>query len=522
MTPTEGIGDAKYQRASDYSNQEEQIERRASEQNGDGICRQVEMNNLDSSVQQPMGEPLVLNPRLRWVPRCIRYDRGPPEATGLAIDFYARAYLLMSSIFLGPALLELATEAASCESEQDCDARILGMKPSSILSNIAVATGLLVAFTMPIIGAVVDHTPYRLQVGKYSGFILAAVKAIEVMISSSTWFYVACLQVVSGFLYFVHIVATYAYTSELSKDTTEQTKYNSFFYVVLYASTLIFMVKILALSFAFDQGDVGTARISQIMTSLTSGFLFTFAWLSLFRNRPSSSTLQGDQSLWTVGFVKVWRTSGEIYRTMPALKRLMGSIVFAESAMNTLITISTTFMSTFLDMSSTEIGSVFLVVLLMGIPGAKIGEWLALKFSPLFSAKVAIILFVVSTTISVLVLTGPEHKQYAIIFGTLWGVGLGWLHPMHTIMFLGLTPDHARTEFMGIFIFSQQVFAWLPPLVFTILNELGFSMTIGMASLNSFFVLGLISLYSMGQYERLHSPVSLGAPVSTVEVATVS
>jgi MFS-type transporter involved in bile tolerance (Atg22 family) len=425
----------------------------------------------------------------------------------------------MSSIFLGPALLQLATEAANCESEQDCDARVMGMKPSSLLTNIAVATGLVTAVTMPIIGAVVDHTPYRLQVGTYSAYVLSAIKAIEVMVSPATWFYVACLQVLSGFVYYVHIVVTYAYTSELSKNSTEQTKYNSFFFVVLYASTLIFMLKILTLSFVFDQDDVGTARMSQIITSLFSACFFVFAWSSLFQDRPPSATLQEGQSLWTVGFVKVCKTSGEIYRTMPALKLLMGSVLFAESAMTTLITVATTVMSTFLDMTSTEIGVVFLVVLIMGIPGVKIGEWLALKFNPLFSAKVCIILFILSTTSASIVLTGPEHKQYTFIFGTMWGIGLGWLHPMHTILFLGLTPDHARTEFMGIFIFSQQILAWLPPLVFTILNEVGVPMTIGLASLNVFFAIGLCCLQSMGRYDVLQS-----MPTSelTVELPAIS
>jgi UMF1 family MFS transporter len=445
-------------------------------------------------------QPLMLH--LRWVPRCLRYDHGPVEATGLALDFYARAYILMSSIFLGPALLELATEAANCESEQNCDARIYGMKPSSLLSNIAIMSGLLASFSMPIIGAVVDHTSYRLQVGKYSGYILSTVKLIEALVSSSTWYYVAWLQVLSGLFYYAHILATYAYTSELSDDTTEQTKYNTYFFTVLYASTLIYMAKILTLSNVFDQDDVGTARISQVVTGLTSGIMFIFSW-TFFRNRPPTSTIPLGQSLWTVGFHKVWKTSGEIYRTMPALKRLMGSVLFAESAMGTIVTVATTYMSTFMDMSSSEIGVVFLVVLIMGIPGAKLGEWLALKINPLTSAKICILLLLVSTGLAAIVLTGPEHKHYVVIFGVLWGISMGWLHPMHTVLFLGLTPDHARTEYMGIYIFCQLVLSWLPPLVFTVLNELGVSMSIGMASLNIFFVLGLISLQSIGRYDQL-------------------
>ena len=188
---------------------------------------------------------------------------------------------------------------------------------------------------------------------------------------------------------------------------------------------------------------------------------------------------------------------------MPALKRLMGSVLFAESAMNAIITIATTYMSTFLDMVSSDIGFVFLVVLLMGIPGAKLGEWLAFRINPLVSAKLCILSFFLSTSAAAFVLTGPESKQYAIIFGILWGICMGWLHPMHTVLFIGLTPDDARTEFMGIYIFCQQVLSWLPPLVFTVLNEFGASMSIGLASLDIFFMIGLLSLQSIGRYDQL-------------------
>lgn len=85
-----------------------------------------------AKVDAPL--PLVM----RRIPRCLRFDNGPLEATGLSFDAYARGAVLMSSLFMGPALLTLANDAAQ-EKCNDCgvdDARIYGMKPSSLLSNI--------------------------------------------------------------------------------------------------------------------------------------------------------------------------------------------------------------------------------------------------------------------------------------------------------------------------------------------------------------------------------------------------
>jgi hypothetical protein len=88
-----------------------------------------------------LSEDVKLNaplPRaIRRIPCFFRFDNVPPEATGLSLDAYARGVVLMSSLFMGPALLTLANEEAqaSCDSCGE-DARIYGMKPSSLLSNI--------------------------------------------------------------------------------------------------------------------------------------------------------------------------------------------------------------------------------------------------------------------------------------------------------------------------------------------------------------------------------------------------
>jgi MFS-type transporter involved in bile tolerance (Atg22 family) len=55
---------------------------------------------------------------------------------------------------------------------------------------------------------------------------------------------------------------------------------------------------------------------------------------------------------------------------------------------------------------------------------------------------------------------------------------------------------------MGIYIFSGSVLAWLPPLLFSLLNEFGASMNIGLASLNVFFVGGFALLYTIGDYDE--------------------
>jgi MFS-type transporter involved in bile tolerance (Atg22 family) len=189
-----------------------------------------------------------------------------------------------------------------------------------------------------------------------------------------------------------------------------------------------------------------------------------------------------------------------IRQDLTSLKWLMLAITSSESATAALITIATTYMSHSLQMSANEIGIVFLSVLIMGAPGSKLGEVVALRLDALVSAKACTIFFILSTSLASVLLTSPRDKHLTPIFGICWGLALGWLHPMHSTLFITITPAGQETELMSLYLFCGQVLSWLPPLLFTILNEMGVSMSIGLASLNVFFAIGLACLHNMGSY----------------------
>lgn len=99
------------------------------------------------------------------------------------------------------------------------------------------------------------------------------------------------------------------------------------------------------------------------------------------------------------------------------------------------------------------------------------------------------------------VLRGPNDKHLAVIFGILWGSALGWLQPQHTTAYVPIIPRGQEAELMGIYLFSGQFLSWLPPTVFTVMNELQIPMSYGLGSLSVFFALALLVLSRMGRYE---------------------
>jgi MFS-type transporter involved in bile tolerance (Atg22 family) len=141
-----------------------------------------------------------------------------------------------------------------------------------------------------------------------------------------------------------------------------------------------------------------------------------------------------------------------------------------------------------------------LSVLIMGAPGSRIGQVVALRLDALISAKACTIFFIVSKSLASVLLTDPSNKHLTPTFGICWGLTLGWLYPMHLTLFTTVTPTGQETELMSLYLFCGQVLSWLLPLLFTILNEAGVSMSIGLASLNVFFAIGLVCLHNTWSY----------------------
>ena len=162
------------------------------------------------------------------------------------------------------------------------------------------------------------------RIGNYNG--------IEVSVGPKTWFLVAILQVVTYVLYDIHATAAFAYTSELSDDHNAKAKYNSSYNAILYVSMLVFLIQVSGVSTLLGSHDLGTARISQIITSSTTLVCFSLARKYLFRNRPASSRLPEGSSLWTCGFTKVGDTSRRLIKHCRPLMWATIAMMFSEAA----------------------------------------------------------------------------------------------------------------------------------------------------------------------------------------------
>jgi MFS-type transporter involved in bile tolerance (Atg22 family) len=100
--------------------------------------------------------------------------------------------------------------------------------------------------------------------------------------------------------------------------------------------------------------------------------------------------------------------------------------------------------------------------------------------------------------------SSPDGSKRQTLDSNLWNllgihVGLA-ISNAFDIFFTTVTPTGQETELMSLYLFCGQVLSWLLPLLFTILNEAGVSMSIGLASLNVFFAIRLVGLHNTWSY----------------------
>jgi len=253
----------------------------------------------------------------------------------------------------------------------------------------------------------------------------------------------------------------------------------------------------------FDD-DVKTARFATLVSVVNSVPLFLVSWVFFFRDRPSTSQLPRGQTLHTAGFHKLARTFGEIEHKYVSLKRfLIYSVAWSEASSTALPSIAITWMSEYLRMTSVQIGAVLLAFFIGGIPGSLLGNYYSRRYqSPVRSAQISLAVFTLNTLGAGCFLRADTHQwTYAIAF--VWGICNGWMRPQNTTIFVTISPkESGSVGLMGLYLFASQVLTFVPPLLFTILNEVGLPMWMGLSSIAIFSFVGFIGLISMGDYEE--------------------
>jgi len=459
--------------------------------------------------------------------RCWNFG-GHATAIGYNCLGLARGAIVMSNIFLATSFVFLASEQAGCVDDEgelfdECNKNVYGFRPAALVSNIAVITGLLSAFFMPLCGALVDCTNHRRLVGIIVSCLITLIQAIQIGTVSGTWYPMLMLQALAGFLYQVLVLSNYAYLPDMARVLGEEkmTKYTATWMMSQFGSQITFLLLVIILGMAGSLDDVTTAQFSQCLNAVWSIAAFCIGWYYM-PNAPAARQLEtgssGCCSLFTHGFVQIFRTVRDINKSYKkGLRWYLLALVFAESAVNAFTTVSVVFLGDKLKFSGTEIGIFFLVTLLGSFPGGCISSAVSKRTNPNTSWKLSQVAILVVAIVGANILRatpigGDQIMVVANAWGFVVGICLGWFYPTENLFFSMILPQGQEAELAGFFVYCTQILGWLPPLIFSILVQNDIDQTYGLMAVACFILPSLLALSMTTSWEGILEEVGHVAP----------
>jgi len=432
------------------------------------------------------------------------------EATGWAMDAAARGPLNQAGSFIGTSILRLAMT----EAFKNGTGRVYGFRPGSLLTMASVITGLVCAFTMPLVGAIVDHTRFRKQVGFFTALVVCIITGVQCIIGPSTWFAVLILEIVGGYTLIAHMTASMAYLPDLTEVEEELHHYTSRFNITQYCFQACFVGFITGLSQAVKTGvpavdTITNARIASGTACGLSTIYLGYAWTFLFRKRPPLSKVPEGDNLVTTGFKQIGKTAKLIFSKYRALKWFMIALLWSpEAGAGVVLSIAVTFLVVEIRLTNIQIGVINLTLLAGTIPGSMFAKWVMKKINPLWSFRIALFYMACCVALTSSVLTGPDRQNWSYLFAFLWGLAYGWVYPCQRVMQCTLIPKNQNNEMMGFFSFCAQILGWLPALLFSIMNEKGVNMRWGVGLIAFFLLLAIFFTFFIGSYDAAIAQVA--------------
>lgn len=448
----------------------------------------------------------------RWFPTCCGKPilHGKPEALGFLVGMTGQITGSLGVMtFVVPALMYFSKLEAGCAVEApegetqipECTGTVYGMKPSSLITTLVSAISLAVAILMPLFGAIIDYTPNRRAIGRTLALVYILSIIPQIFMGEETWFPLAICLLLLAITALSLTLCLHSYLPELTEEEEELNDLTKAFAAVPAAITIVFIIAVIAFATAFGVGgdEAKTAQIAASLGVIVIGACFSMAWGICLQKRPAAHLLQEGQSKLTAGFQQIYRTSKNLYRTNVALLWFYAAVAIGD--IKPLASIALTFLSSQQQFTSMDVGVAAIVMFLTVIPGAMLSGFVCRKINPIRSSVLSVLSMTAVTIAGVVFLTGGGQKLQTYIVIACWGVVSGWKTTSTTMLVAAILPAGQSSEMMGFYLFADIALSWLPPLVFTVLNEAGLSERISLSSICFFFLASLVPYWKMGQYE---------------------
>jgi UMF1 family MFS transporter len=348
---------------------------------------------------------------------------------------------------------------------------------------------------MPILGAIADYSNSKrrlLQTFAYTGAVFAVLTAIPGPGDLGLAIVVALMAQI-GF-----VSANVMYEGFLPELTTPDTidRVSAKGYAMGYAGGGIHLVLSLILLFLADPLGL-SEEVAQRIVIVSAGIWWaafaTFAF-SRLRDEGSRPRLPSEHQSTSrpiayvrLGVGRIWRTTRQLIG-FPQLLLFVVAFLFYNDGVLTVIKITPVFASETLELSTTTIAAVFVVIQLVAFFGALAFGWLADKIGAKKAILVSIVGWAFVTVGGYFLPVGQAGAFLAV--GALAGLVLGGVQALSRSLYGSMIPEGASAEFFGFYSVFSRFSAIFGPLIFAGVDILTGSARLSILFLTAFFLIG--------------------------------
>ena len=355
----------------------------------------------------------------------------------------------------------------------------------------AIALSALVQMvTLPLMGAIADHTRFRKQTILIPAYIAS--------VATFGFFFLTKTNILfGGFIYLFSSVgfglALVGYNSYLPLLTSPKNRdrvssggaawgyFGAFSYLLI---TLII--------FTLLPDNLGlAARLSLGGSALWCIVFLLIGPQRLLKDRPAAAAKPANVSWGRLGFLSVFRILKDLRTTYPqAAKYLIAYLIFVD-AVSAIIALATTFGDQELEIESSTLLLVILMIQLVAIPGAvffgRLAEWIGTKEALMVNlAAWAIIVFAAFAFM--------RTVAHYWILGFFLALVIGGARALGRSLFSLMIPESEEARYFGFYQMSASGSSWAAPIIFGVVAQISDSVRLAILPLVAFFIIAIVVL----------------------------
>jgi MFS transporter, UMF1 family len=394
------------------------------------------------------------------------------------------------SVFLGPYLTNITQAAAGGEGMFVYPLGI-PVRAEAFFPYMISLSVLLQVFFLPILGAIADYSHRKKQFMGVFAYIGAFATMGMYFLEGTNYLLGGGLLLIANLSFGAAIVFYNAYLPEISAPNERDDDSSRGWALGYLGGGILLLLNLVLFS---NAENIGLSTGHAVRISLASAglwwALFTLIPLATLRTHQPVKQLPTGESVLTVGFKQLSHTFRGM-RHYPQTLLFLVAYLFYNDGIQTVISQASVFGEQALDMETTQLTQLILLVQFMAFFGAilfgYVARWLGTKNAIM---------------VSLVIWTGTVVYAWAVlqsiteffILGAVIAIVLGGSQALSRSVFSLMIPKGQEAEYFSLYEVSERGTSWLGPLFFGLALQFTNDYRIAILSVAIFFIIGLCIL----------------------------